>query len=148
MCHPSVMMRRQAVLDVGKYQLESQTGEDLGLFLQLADAGGRLANLPDVLHKYRAHHSSVSYAQFEFQRQIGIRLVLEARHRRGLPDDPEAIPAQCPKPTPLLTQIKWGWWALNSGHVSTARKHARACLRQSPFSWACWRLFLCALRGY
>ena len=40
--------------------------------------------------------------------------------------------------------MNWGWWRLGSGHVSTARKHARACLMQSPFSPECWRLFLCA----
>ena len=73
MCHPVVMARRQALLDVGKYATGFRYAVDLDLFLRLAEAGGRLANLPEILLGYRAHHSSISYAQNDLQRQRAIR---------------------------------------------------------------------------
>ena len=57
--HPSVMMRRKAVLAVGGYQVELMPAEDLDLWLRMGERG-RLANLPDVITRYRLHDSSVS----------------------------------------------------------------------------------------
>jgi Glycosyltransferase like family 2 len=57
--HPSVMMRRKAVLAVGGYRVEMMPAEDLDLWLRMGERG-RLANLPDVITRYRLHDSSVS----------------------------------------------------------------------------------------
>jgi hypothetical protein len=66
--HPSVMMRRMAVLAVGSYRVEMMPAEDLDLWLRMSERG-RLANLPDVITRYRLHESSVS-ASLQ-QRQLG-----------------------------------------------------------------------------
>jgi len=53
LCHPSVMLRRRAVLDVGGY-LGSVYAQDYDLWARLAaDPATRFANLPDVCLGYR-----------------------------------------------------------------------------------------------
>jgi hypothetical protein len=52
LCHPSVMMRREALLAVGGYR-ETRWAEDYDLWLRLHAAGYRLAKVPDVLLRWR-----------------------------------------------------------------------------------------------
>src|SRR5205814_9014718 len=59
MVHPTVMMRRDALMKVGGYREDLMVSEDLDLFLRLAEVG-RLENLPDVLLQYRQHLQSVN----------------------------------------------------------------------------------------
>ena len=81
--HPSTMIRRQAVVDLGGYRHAFEPAEDYDLFLRLGEVG-KLANLPRVLFEYRQHLSSFGYAQRERQRR-GARLArAEARERRGI----------------------------------------------------------------
>jgi glycosyltransferase involved in cell wall biosynthesis len=91
-CHPAVMYRRDAVLAVGKYRQEVQYAEDLDLFLRLVDNGGKLANLPETLLKYRLHLGGVCHRHFEKMWNSGQIAVREARHRRRLPELPVAPP--------------------------------------------------------
>lgn len=56
-CHPSVALRKSSMLAVGGYRPEFQLSMDYDLFLRLAEIG-ELANLPDVLFKYRQHLDS------------------------------------------------------------------------------------------
>ena len=49
---------------------------------------------------------------------------------------------------PGAKRRSWGWWALKSGHLATARKHARASLIKSPLSLDSWKLMYCAIRGH
>jgi glycosyltransferase involved in cell wall biosynthesis len=57
--HPTVMMRQAAVEQIGGYNPKIVDAEDRDLFIRMAEVG-RLANLPDVLLKYRVHGSQVS----------------------------------------------------------------------------------------
>ena len=52
LCHPSIMVRREALAAVGGYQ-ESAGPEDYELFMRLDQAGYRLAKLPEVLLSWR-----------------------------------------------------------------------------------------------
>lgn len=54
LAHPSVMLRRSAVLAIGGYRPQMQPAEDYDLWLRLAERAD-LANLPDVLLEYRVH---------------------------------------------------------------------------------------------
>lgn len=54
LAHPSVVFRRQAVLDLGGYQ-ERGWPEDYDLWLRLHLAGARMAKLPEVLLDWREH---------------------------------------------------------------------------------------------
>lgn len=51
--HPSVMFRRNAVLDAGNYR-EIEYGEDYELWCRLLSNGKNLANIPEILVKVRA----------------------------------------------------------------------------------------------
>jgi hypothetical protein len=42
---------------------------------------------------------------------------------------------------------RWGWAALQGGHIRVARRHAVWALRHAPMSMETWRFVACALRG-
>lgn len=150
-CHSSVMMRRADVLAVGGYRTETVPAEDLDLWLRLAERG-RLANLPEILAKYRVHTGGISRTT-DGQLARGVRAaVADARRRRGLETEPAMVSSEMPKPakpgiTPVNPHRKWGWWALASGYVETARKHAMRSILEQPLSLETWRLLYCSLRG-
>ena len=147
--HPAVMYRREVVLAAGKYRVECRPAEDRDLFLRLAEDGGRLANLPLVLLKYRMHPGSVCHLELRNKWEEVQDILREARRRRGLPDIPIVKSKGSEKPDrPVDYRMRWGWWALISGYVSTARKHARYCLIHAPFSKETWRLLCCSIRGH
>jgi glycosyltransferase involved in cell wall biosynthesis len=149
--HPAIMMRRDAVLAVGKYR-EFPVIEDVDLFLRLAERG-RIANLPEVLLLYRIHAENISKAPsyHDAIEWAYVQIVRDARRRRGLPEagDPTAVSGR-PRvePGPAREREKWAWWALGAGHLATARKHARWVLAREPLSPRSWKLMYCVLRGH
>ena len=149
LCHSSVLMRRDAVLAVGKYR-DFTIGEELDLFLRLAESS-RLAILPEVLLKYRHHPQSYTHGPLQNARRHDCRrdIVADARRRRNLPPLPAPAPAAVPGALRAAAseQENWVWWALGAGHVSTARKHAWRSFARSPWAPRCWKLLYCALRG-
>lgn len=76
--HPTVFMRKEAVLKVGGYNILFDGCEDLELFDRLADIGPILA-LPEPLVLYRIHASSVTMRKF-FKMRVFTRYV-RARQR-------------------------------------------------------------------
>jgi glycosyltransferase involved in cell wall biosynthesis len=153
-CHPAFMMRRDAVLAVGKYRL-FEVSEDIDLVLRLAEYG-RIANVPDVLLQYRMHARNISKAASYLNTvdRVYGEIVRDARRRRDLPEagDPRvgrAVPGRARvDPTPTEDREMWAWWALSSGHLKTARKHARWVLTQAPLSLRTWKLMYCVIRGH
>jgi len=152
--HPSFMMRRDAVLAIGRYR-PLEVIEDIDLIVRLAEYG-RIANMPEVLLQYRIHSGNMSKTR-SFQDKIDqtYREVLrDARRRRNLPEaeEPPGGPAPPARPRiaapPTEEWEMWAWWALGSGYVKTARKHARRVLARAPFSLRSWRLMYCVLRGH
>jgi glycosyltransferase involved in cell wall biosynthesis len=146
--HPAVMMRRDAVLAIGKYR-PFEVIEDIDLFLRLSEYG-RITNLPEVLLKYRIHADNISKTKSyhkTIDRVYG-EIARDARQRRNLADLP--ILPEAPHVETSLTaeREKWAWWALTAGHVPTARKHARWVMTKAPFSVRSWKLMYCTLRGY
>jgi len=144
--HPACMMRRDALEKVGGYKEQYNNSEDLDLFLRLSEIG-QVANLPDVLLKYRRHLESVSHQKYENQWKLKTQIVRDAYERRGdkMPDDWTFTPWQ---PKPILDQLReWAWMALKAGHVEAARVYAVDVIKRSPFSGDSWKLMYCALRG-
>lgn len=60
--HPSVMLRRAAVIEAGGYDARATHAEDYELWLRLA-ARGDLDNLAEPLLRYRVHSQQVSRAK-------------------------------------------------------------------------------------
>jgi glycosyltransferase involved in cell wall biosynthesis len=139
MFHPSVMMRADAVRAIGGYRKEYQWSEDIDLFLRLAEAG-RLANLPEVLLKYRQHFSSVNRTRRQMQLQINRQLLDEIYRRRGMGPLPGNVPADHPTMTPFELARNWGWQALANRNWPVARRHAVNAIRTGPFKYHSWTL--------
>lgn len=144
--HPTVIMRREPVEAVGGYRRQFQHAEDIDLYLRLAEIG-RLANLPEVLHRYRQHLSSVNRTHRARQIEIITAIVCETYQRRGgampadwvlrWPELPEAWKQRC----------DWAWHALKAKQIRAARKHALCAMRLRPWHRDSWRVLACALRG-
>ena len=143
--HPAVMMRRAAVERVGGYREQYKFLEDLDLFLRLAEVG-ELANLPDILLKYRLHFASICHTRHDIQGPLKQQLYNEAKARRGGDVKISELPPPRGK-TPGEVHRLWAWWALRAGNVATARKHALRTLGRAPFSGQSWRVMACAVRG-
>src|SRR5262249_13334246 len=140
-CHPSVMMRKDAIVQIGGYREQYQFAEDLDLFLRMAEIG-RLANLSEALLEYRQHLSSICYSDGDRQRRIGEQAVRSARIRRGL--NPRVDDTSMRPEARSATHRKWAWWALSAGNLITARKHAIKALAANPFSIRNLRVTACA----
>lgn len=59
LCHPSVMLRREALESVGGYK-EVDGPEDWDLWLRLIEAGWSLAKVPEVFLRWRHHAKRVT----------------------------------------------------------------------------------------
>lgn len=71
--HPTVMMRREVILDANGYNLEMLHCEDYDLWYRLSNKT-RLANLPELLFKLRKHetNSSLIFSEVQLKNSIVI----------------------------------------------------------------------------
>lgn len=144
MAHPSVMMRRDALLAVGGYRAEFEPAEDVDLWLRLAEHG-RLANLPEVLLQYRLHGGNVSYSRAAAQRANLGRAIGEAYARRGLAGPPPVVAE--PPAGATVPQYHWVRMAVLLGELDNARRLAvRACV-EFPWRAESWQVLALALLG-
>lgn len=144
--HPAVMYRRRVVLEIGAYRTIFDEAEDLDLFLRLAEVG-RVVNLEEPLLKYREHLAKAGRAKMARVEENSLRIRRDAHRRRGLPfAEPSAREEVRPFDESEVYRT-WGWWAVMSGNVASARKHAISCLARAPFELASWKLLYCAIRG-
>ena len=144
--HPSTMMRADALRAVGGYHGQINMSEDHDLFLRLAERG-KVANLPEVLLRYRRHYKSTSHTQYKKMWAVKEKILREAHDRRGLP-----LPAGWKynpwEPPARPAQLRlWGWAAIKAGNLHIARKHAVRAVGASPLSLDAWKLMYCAMRG-
>ncbi len=97
--HSTVMMRTQALRELGGYKAVCEAAEDYDLWLRLAERG-EVAILPEALVRYRRHEAGVT--QRSAVRQIfSMRLARRAaRMRREVGTDPLAGQTEPPD-----------WWA-------------------------------------
>lgn len=145
--HPAMMARRSAIEQIGGYSNAYPWAEDLDFFLRLAEVG-KVANLTDVVLRYRQHLSSIGYSKSELQQQSAVAVVRDTHERRGIPLPPDWGRAPIISTTVAQSHRKWAWWALSAGYVPSARKHAIQALKMEPLSLESWRAVYCALRGH
>lgn len=75
--HPTVMMRRDLIKELGGYSTRAHLCEDYELWLR-AMRKTDLANLPEPLLRYRRHGGSVSVARAQEQRERASELAVRA----------------------------------------------------------------------
>ena len=88
--HPTVMMRRDAVLKVGGYRKAFSHAEDYDLWLRMSDLGYAIANLPQPLLNYREHDANVSVTHRKTQVRSTILARIAHRARKARQLDPFA----------------------------------------------------------
>jgi glycosyltransferase involved in cell wall biosynthesis len=86
--HPTVMMRRSVIDSVNYYSNEAVCAEDYDLWVRASGSMG-IANIPEVLLKYRIHEGSVCSSLSDIQEQT----VIKVSHR--------AIMGLCGKDIPI-----------------------------------------------
>lgn len=84
--HPAVMVRRQALLDIGGYNEWYRTNQDADLFLRLAEVG-KLFNLDTTVLEYRRHGGQTTANRSSQWRLKLIRRHAFQRRGRSLPHE-------------------------------------------------------------
>lgn len=143
LCHPTVMMRRDALERVGGYSKQYEWVEDVGLFLALARVG-RLANLSEPLLCYRRHNSSVSATKLAVQKKALFQLRQDEYRARGM-RLPRGFHWNPPEKEPEAWHLEQGWAALKAGRRMGALKHAMAGAFCIPWSAGLWKMAACAV---
>lgn len=147
LCHPCVMMRREAVVKVGGYDETFKTSQDLDLFLKLGEVG-ELANINDTfLIRFRMHQGSVSHRKIAQQNNDARRACEAAWQRRH-------VEGQFTRKTWSTTTdrhslhdfwMRCGWSMFNHGYRAAAVSYGvKACL-VLPFNPLGWKLIAAAL---
>jgi glycosyltransferase involved in cell wall biosynthesis len=67
--HPSVMYRKKAVVEAGRYREQYELTEDVDLFLRMIYEDNLTANIPELLLRYRQHGNSTS----RHSKEIGLK---------------------------------------------------------------------------
>ena len=95
LCHSSIMIRTNIAKEIGGYRIKG-AGEDFDFFLRMGETG-KLANLSQVLHRYRMHLGSIVTTRY-YENRFGIDYAIECarRRRKG-------------KPEPTLEDFKRAW---------------------------------------
>lgn len=81
--HPGVLVRREAVEAAGRYEVGYTTAEDYDYWWRLAE-WGRIANLDQVLVRYRIHSKSVTFSQTQRQSEIAQEICIRHLTEREL----------------------------------------------------------------
>lgn len=124
--HPTVMMRREAVVQAGGYRNLFSHCEDYDLWLRISELGYGIANLPQPLLNYRMHGANVSAVHREAQ-ELGTMVALLAHRCRlaGLPD-PAAEAGRLHAglidavPQHLRQDVEAAFFVLRHSHLSLA----------------------------
>jgi glycosyltransferase involved in cell wall biosynthesis len=152
--HPSVLMRRGVIEDLGGYRVDTEPAEDIDLWLRIAERA-HLANLPNVLMHYRLHEGNMGHRRSREQIDKMFAAVKEAHARRGM-RLPEDIEARRTKETcQAVLGERYNWLptaryvhiACRAGCYSNARRLAWNGLKKRPWSVDSWLSMLLSLAG-
>jgi len=94
--HPTLMVRAELIRNIGGYREGFFAAEDLDLLLRLSEMG-KLANLTDVLVRYRVHGQNITTLEIEKVKSSAIKAVYQAWERRKL-----GIPPFATVPNPKI----------------------------------------------
>ncbi|MBD2022176.1 glycosyltransferase family 2 protein [Leptolyngbya sp. FACHB-36] len=144
-CHPCAMIRRSALLQVGGYDERLLSAHDLDLWLKLGEVG-QLANLKDVLMRYRINTQSVSAKNPKEQRDEARMACEWAWQRRNIEGRFEAAEPWRPSDDRASRHqftLQYAWWAFYSHRRGTALHYILRAIRLKPFAIENWQLLLC-----
>lgn len=138
--HPSILLRKDILQNVGGYRAKYQHAEDFDLWLRMSEVG-ELHNLREVLLLYRQHPGSICAQQRPAQRLAVKAAVIDAKRRRGVPQTEEFIAqSKSQKNSAKVTDARARWVriAIRHGRPATARKHLRSLWKEKPWAIETW----------
>jgi hypothetical protein len=141
------LFRAAAARGVGGFDRRMEPAEDLDMWLKLGEVG-QLANLFDVVMRYRVHTRSVSVQKRDTQLAAMRQACTNAWARRGITGHFEATKPWRPgtdRASRHEFTMRYGWWAFNSHQRRTAAIYGCRAVWLCPWSAAGWRLLACAL---
>lgn len=144
--HPSVLMRRAALVQVGGYRQIAYPAEDLDLWLRLGEVG-QLANLAETVIHYRQHRDSVSEQRQRQQFEKRQWACEQAWQRRGIAGEftSEKFWRPIDRASQHQTLLRHGWWFFNTGQRYAAIVYGWRAIWALPTAVAGWKLLACAL---
>jgi len=145
--HSGAMMRSADIKSIGGYDKNFNTATDLDLWLRLGEVG-ELANLSDVVFKYRLHDKSASEKVGQSQRNEARKACENAWKRRNITYEFSADQLWRPGPDKESRHkfmLKYGWWAWNSNEFMTAFFYGWQAIKAKPLSLAGWKLLAVSL---
>ena len=136
--HPTSLMRRRAVLEVGLYREEYECIEDFDLWMRLSEIG-KLGNVCRSLFKYRIHPSSVCSSKFRIQQRHADTIIREARLKRGLKPLQRSVWPTIHRTDDEAARLQlWSGCFLSLGQKTMALRYAYASIRRRPFAASSW----------
>lgn len=140
-CHASVMMRADAVRQVGGYRkLAGRYSQDYDLWLRLSQLGS-IENLDEVLVGYRCHAEMLSIKKLPLQRRAAeVYKVLARQRREGVPEDIAAAERSVDADGSELKNaiagdyLRWSDLYQRMGELQSARQMFWQALRTAPLS--------------
>lgn len=138
--HSAVMIRKDAFVGVQGYNEIYRVAEDHDLWLRLGEIG-KLANIPDVLIKYRIHANSISATKRELQRANCLHACEAAWQRRGVTSTFEYGDWRMSdtKESHLEFYLNYAWKAWRHGFRDTWRHYAWKAVKLAPGSKNAWK---------
>ena len=145
-CHPTALMRRDSLVRVGGYDEKFSLAEDLDLWLRLGEVG-ELANVEEVVLRYRLHAASVSERAGARQLEVARAACERAWQRRGVQGQFKAGAwrAGSDRSSQYDYLLEYGWWAWSSREARTALSYAIRAIGLWPTRRGGWSLLGCSL---
>jgi glycosyltransferase involved in cell wall biosynthesis len=146
--HPTAMMRRDAVAQLGGYDETLPLAEDLDLWLRLSQVG-QLGNLPLPVVQYRIHPASICDRHREAP-PAALQTVLDRAWHQGILTKPIQAITVCgwrPGTDPQSQYdflLKYGWWAFNYRQRKAALHYGLRAIAFKPLFPDSWKLLICA----
>lgn len=140
----TVLVRAEALREVGGYDETLAQAEDLDLWLRMAEHG-RIENIPEPLVSYRLHSESISERSRQEQRGLALKVTKAAWARRGVDGAFEAMEHWRPtaaKSSQRDYQLRYGWIAWNNRNLATSRYYAVQAIKIDPLSVEAWKLLV------
>ncbi|NHX27209.1 glycosyltransferase, partial [Escherichia coli] len=146
MVHPAAMVRRSAMEQIGGYDGTLRSSGDLDLWLRLAEIG-KIANLREIVLRYRLSSTSISSTRREEQAANAARVCQAAWERRGIsgqfdPAGKAAMHDGASNDARRALALRYGWLAWTNNHRASWWKYATRALRAGPLSRDAWRLMV------
>jgi glycosyltransferase involved in cell wall biosynthesis len=137
--HPTVLMRREAVLELGGYDERFEAAEDFDLYLKLSEVG-KLENMDEVLLHWRQHPASVNATRSQLWTSKKRLALKEAIDRRGSSSFATALVPQQRANIQEAGPEFWATSALRSGYHRTALYYSWKMIRDRGRRWKGLRL--------